>query len=383
MARKIAVEIVGDSRSLERAFDRSAKAATSFNRTVTKSSTDTAASFRPLLADIQRLQGELAKSEGDLATIEADRQQRLGGMARAATIAAGGVFALSRVFTGLGEGIAEAQGEESDFTQGLKNMGGAMGNLLTFDLAGLFKDLNQETKISTAQADQFVQRLAIVDKAARFAAAGMDEEAAAIADATAKQLAFINAIRGMEFAQRTFNVAIVDGVQALVEYKGAVDDLAGPRGPGARIFETPFRREGMPTLPPLSPSQRRELELIGAQELERLPLLRDRLQQLNGQMADFNGNQQQRLTIVTRIANTEREIATVLEAEAARQASAARAAAALAKQREAERQRRAREAREAAARALQQRQFRAIGLGPGGEEVIPGAANLRKQLTAA
>ena len=53
MARKIGVEIVGDSRQLERAFDRSARSAKQFQREIDKTSRST----RGFLTRSRRLPG--------------------------------------------------------------------------------------------------------------------------------------------------------------------------------------------------------------------------------------------------------------------------------------------------------------------------------------
>ena len=106
---------------------------------------------------------------------------------------------------------------------------------------------------------------------------------------------------------------------AIVTFKGAVDDLAAcrPRRTPSAAPPSPRRRRFHDDLPPLSPSQRRELDLIGKEGTERLPLLQDGLRQLNNQMADFHGNQEQRLKILTNIKNTEAEIAAIYADQAA------------------------------------------------------------------
>ena len=136
MARKLEVEIVGDSRSLERAFDRSAKSATGFNR-------------------------EMAGAEQSLVRVGAARGKALGGI-RLAGIGLGAGVAIStatRSVAELRDGLKVSGEEAETFTGRLRNMGAA---ILGGDLVGTFRAMTKETQ-SFTQAQ--VEAIAVLPEA--------------------------------------------------------------------------------------------------------------------------------------------------------------------------------------------------------------------------
>lgn len=211
-----------------------------------------------------------------------------------------------------------------------------------------------------------------------------------------KYLALRNAIATAEIATDRLNDSVARlGQQfltqsgAVVTFKGAVDDLTRA-GRGEAVFgnvPSQTQRIPRPTIPPLSPSQRRELDLIGREGTARLAGLRDRELQLQNQIKRGNINQEQRLRILTNLRQTEAEIAAILRDQAesrraaseaaARQAATARETA----RREAEAARaRAEQAAQDRRSALIRSQFLRLGLDASGDPVTPGVPNLRKRV---
>jgi hypothetical protein len=120
MARRLEVEIVGDSRSLERAFDRSAKSASGFN-------------------------AELAGTEQRMVRVGAARGKAVAGL-RIAGVGLAAGFAISTATRAVAE-LREAlvvTGEEAETTTGrIRNISAA---LLGGDLIGAYQAWTKETK---------------------------------------------------------------------------------------------------------------------------------------------------------------------------------------------------------------------------------------------
>ena len=317
MARKIEVQITGDSTGLKAAFDDSARGARQFNGTL-NSTTE----------ELRRL--------GRTGGPRFWRQLTAGALGGAAN-----VFALSQALDQFGKASEKAFGEEARATQFFKDTSSAFESLVHLDVVGFFEATINATESAGVKAR---------------------EHAAAVAKQEEELTKLRVATEAVEFITRKYNNTIVDGIHYLVAFKGAVDDLArGPRV--AEIYGDLPAIPARPVLRPLSPSQRRELGLIGVEGTARIPGLQNRLRQLNNQLRAGNLANETRLRISENIRNTEAEIAGIYKTQAAAQRAAAREAA-----------ERARRAREAAAEAEQARQLRVIA-GP-----IPTPANLRRQL---
>ena len=171
--------------------------------------------------------------------------------------------------------------------------------------------------LSTTKAVQENQKFADVSRAA---GGVTKEQAKALLDeAAALELAATNTGRLLDETDRLGRLFVTQS-GALVRFTGYVDDLVrvGRGEPRDTGTPTPMPTPYQAPLMPLSPSQRREIALIGAEAMERIPLLQDRLQQLNNMLKAGNVTNKERLTITTNIANTEKEIAGIYEDQAAK-----------------------------------------------------------------
>lgn len=368
MARKVEVEIDGDSRGLKRAFDESAHDAQRFSGQVEKSNQDIRRDNDKTASSFQRL-----RAEGRETLSGRGFRQAAGG----ALAVAGGAFALTTALDAASVASAHLTGENSDMTHGLADATKGFRSLLSLDFEGFFQATQggaTRTKKALDDYNKTIDDVNDSEAALRIAtaaeAAGFDEAANAIRHHVAELKVAAATTMALEFAQRQYNQTVIDGTTYLVEYKGAHDAAMNPTG---QTTTPVYGATGRRTLPDLSPSQRRELDLIGSEGTARIPLLNDRLRQLNKQMADFHGNQEQRLAILGRIRDTEKEIAGIYQTQADKRKTQA-------EQDRQEAQERAKRARELAAEREQARQFRLIGLSASGGEIVPGEANLRRQL---
>jgi hypothetical protein len=132
MPRRIEVEITGDSRGLERAFDRSAKAAQNFNRKVVSSRP----AFDPLLKDVEELRRRADRLAGREEEIHQDRQRRMQELAGTAAIAGGAVFGVARAFEEAAELSKMFAGENAQVTKSLNNISKAATALTHLDPSG-------------------------------------------------------------------------------------------------------------------------------------------------------------------------------------------------------------------------------------------------------
>lgn len=346
MPRRIMVEIVGDSSKLERAFARSAKSAQRFNQAVGASTV------------VRRRKEETAATKSAIAADEElirVRSKRAAGIGpfrfAGAGLAAGlGLVAATQAVRELGASL-EQTGEEAFTVQGrIKNMVAA---LTSGDLVGATKALIrqpetlEELGISAAYSTKQMAALQDVadgttaSLAAQAVTAGGDlrpaferldeivkaagtdnkELARQLLEARHSALVLSAGVNSLSDYMATLATGIRTATGELVAFKGAADDVAGMRGPGARLYETPYQRPGRPTRKPLSPSDRRELGLIGQEGTERLPGLRARLTELNNMLKNLHQSYQQRLKTLTNIRNTEAEIAGIVAQQSSERAS--------------------------------------------------------------
>jgi hypothetical protein len=164
VARRLEVEIVGDSRSLERAFDRSARSARSFSQ-------------------------EMAGAERNLVKVGAARGKALGGL-RIAGVGLAAGFAISSTTRAVSElsGALEVTGEEAEtFTGRIRNMA---AEILRGDLVGAFIAMTRETKNFT-QAQ--IEAIAVLPRATDIYSKLLPDVKQS-AEATAAALAAIPAI---------------------------------------------------------------------------------------------------------------------------------------------------------------------------------------------
>jgi hypothetical protein len=379
MARKVDVEIDGDPRGLKRAFAESSQDAQEFSRDVGRANERIRRDNQETATSFQNL-----RSQGRETLSGRGFRQAAGG----ALAVVGGAYALTTALDAAGVAAGKFTGENSELTHGLNDAAKGFHSLLTLDAKGFFdatQGATQRSQKALADYDKGLtdanQSTAALKIATAAEAAGFDEAAGSIR----RHVALLNSAQAatdaLAFSQRGFNQTVIDGTTYLVEFKGAHDAAMNPTGQ-PQLYGADAGKTGRKTLVPLSPSQRRELDLIGQEGVERIPELSDRLRQLNGQMEHFNGNQEQRLAILTRIRETEKEIAGIYKTQADARKAAREAAERQAEQDRKEAQARAKKARELAAEREQARQFRLIGLSATGGEIIPGEGNLRKQLDA-
>lgn len=316
MARPINVEITGDSRKLDKAFQDAASSAQSFNQALAS------------------------------------------GAARGLAIGAG-LFAAGSAANTAGDAFKFFAGRSTETSNALTDLGDVLRNpTRLFEVLARQTERNRqtlETLAGTVRDANSATRLLTLANAAQ--SMGLDDLADKYREQAAALTAAAAATAAADFAQREYNVTVLDGVNALVAFKGAADDMAGMRGVG--LAET-IRRTPTPGRPSqglfLTPSERREIALLGAQGLKRIPLLQDRVAQLNAQLERGVKSHAAFERISERIARTQAEILEI-------QQTANREAA-----------ERARLAREAAQKAELAREL-GIVRGP-----IPTPVNLRRQL---
>ena len=415
--RKLIVTILGDDTSFQRALTRSSAAASRFSRDVNRklgSGVSVGRNFDPLLRSTRELRGEADQLGRKLSTME-------GGFAGAGTAADGAAGSLTKFVARAGLlGVAvttayhasrslsdalETTGEEAFTATGrLKNFGSA---LLSGDIVSGIQALTKMPKTldeagisateATARYNDFKR---IVQSDVGGSLRRVAEQAVTLVDnirsAQAASDALADAVGRVGTAFRDING------QAVI-FKGHVDDLGGLRGPGlVEQINTNLEANRFPRFPtplkPIGPTAKNAAAQILAQargdlpELLRLQIVeRDRLAKA---LAISHGNVEQRTKLNAELTQaraavigTQKAIEQNAAAEKASAEAAAKAAAAAAKAR-ADEARRAREAAEALRRRIaderrareQIRQFRALGLGPTGEAMVPGVENLLKRI---
>ena len=136
MARKIEIEILGDSSSLEKAFQRSAKAAQKFQQGVS-----TRGGLKTQARDVRAI----VAAEKDLIRVRARRASSLGPLRFAGVGAAAGVglFAATQAVRQLGESMETTGAEAFTATGRLKNFVSA---LTSGDLIGAAQAIGRQAK---------------------------------------------------------------------------------------------------------------------------------------------------------------------------------------------------------------------------------------------
>jgi hypothetical protein len=329
VARPVYVEIIGDSRDLERAFDRSARSAQEFSR--------------------------------DLAV-------------RTAGITAG-VVALTQGLEGAASASAALFGENAELSRGLAAASKGFSSLARGDFEGFMEATRAATERTRQSVDEYLKTITSTSQQSNALALAARLEAQGFEEAGAQIRSYLNELRTTEQTQRKFNQTMIDGQSALVKFTGAVDDLNRARG-AAAIAAVP------PTVPEvafLTPAQRTQIELIGQTGLQRIPELQQLLRDYNAELKTAIALGEDEYAIRSAIASTEAEIAAIREADRKARAAEAERLRREAERRQREAAERARRARELAKAREQARQFRLIGLGPTGEAPIPTIPNLQRQ----
>jgi hypothetical protein len=430
--RKLVVSIVGDDTSLQKTLNKSIASLNKFGKEAAKATRPSQVSVAPqmqgLLDDVRKMQSrntDLAKREADAVELASKRSTAgLGRMAATAGIASLAITATYQASQQLQQAL-RVTGEEAFTTSGkIRNFSAALLNMdivggvqaLTAapktleDLGFSFTELKNRMSALQVVAGDVAPSIAPISPAA--AGAGDDlrdfGKAADEAGTSSSKLAreAINLVQSILAAEQAQS-ALADSVSRLgtafrtaagdaVFFKGAVDDAAGPRGPGGvDAINVALEAARGPTSGRLAreigPTARNANAQILAQANQELDALL-KLQQaefvrLTRAVANSTGNRQQRIALNRELAlaeaaviGTQRQIKE--NADAARKAAAAAEKAARA---EAEATRKAdaaaAKARREAQQAIEQaRQFRAIGLSPEGNKPTPTIGNLQKQL---
>lgn len=364
MARKIEVLITADATQAEQEFDRAGQAARRYGNE-TQTATD------------KELRGITKVAAG---------RKSFGAFRAGATIVGSG-FLAARTLQGTGAAIGQIAGETNQFATALGDAGDAAMALTTLDIAGFISAVGASSRRTRDSLDQYAAGITDVNSAEKdlqlaeaAAAMGFDKQAQAIRDQVQAAKLAKATTDALDFSQRQFNQTVIDGTNYLVAYKGAHDAAMNPTAqPQIYGGATADPRKRLPTQGLfLSPSERRENELIALQGTARVPLLRDRIKDLTAQRegVKLHANYAR---ISNEIASTEAEIAAIKTSQNASDKAAAAAAAAEADRLRRDAAERARIQREAATAAEQRRQFQLIGLSPEGDQPTPTAANLRRQ----
>lgn len=356
-SNRIVVDIIGNDSSFQAALARSQASASRFGSSVTRSlgsggGVSVAAQFDPLLARVRETQTRSDELSRKLSTLDDGFQDTAGGarqlsgglvpMIGRIGLVTFGINAAYQASQHLADAL-EATGNEA-FTSGgkLRNFGAALlkGDLVggiealkaapkTFDELGISitRARNAVEGLSAAQdnLDEFPQAKQLVRNVLDVVAA--EDAAQHSADALADSVARL----GQVFRDSTGQAVI---------FKGAVDDLGGPRGPGAvdqinaALELERAGRQGAPPQRPLGPASRNANALIVAQsnqdldEVLRLQTVqRDKLSKA---IENSHGNVKQRQTLarnyavaVAAVATTQQQIKAQNDAEAKAAADAA------------------------------------------------------------
>ena len=337
--------------------------------------------LEPLLANVRKMKDEAGELDERLSKVGSGST-----VVRAAKLGAG-FFALGAALEGAGAGLEAVQGHASETSNSLNDAGKAIQSLITLNPAGFFEAVGARAKRTREEferlgkgledANDATRKLDLANTAARI---GLEDVAKKLREEAAAATAAATSVRALEFAQREFNVTVIDGVSALVAFKGAADDVGGLRGPTLAESITVPTPAGRRSLRPLSPSERREVELLAREGGARLPGLRDRLSQLQGADPRTHAGL---LRNRERIAQTEREISGILKDQARARQAAAEAAARDAEAARREAAERARLARETSCVAGADQTVPADRPESSGGEITPTTGNLFKQLDAA
>lgn len=385
--RQLIVKIVGDDKSLQAAFARSTASTKAFASNVNRSlsgGVSVGKSFDPLLGRVKESQARADELSKRLAALDDTAAgggvDKLGAGLGAVALRAGiATVAINATYQGARhlQDALQATGAEAFTTEGkLRNLA---ASLLSGDVVGGLQALRAQPKtledlgISAVEASNRMAALSTVAHAnvdALREQSGQSDEGAARwnaytqavdeAGTGSKRLAqeLINQVAAIQAADNAQN-ALADSTSRLgsifrtstgdaVAFKGAVDDIAGPRGPGlvdqinAAFEQSRGGRFGRPAGRPIGPSARNAAAQTVAQasgdlnELLRLQKIeRDRAAKA---FENSHGNVKQRTRLNQALAasraaviTTERAITAQGEAEAKAAEAARKAAAAAAK----------------------------------------------------
>ena len=412
--RKLQVEIIGDASSFQAAMRTASASATQFGQTVEtklgRSTVSVADKFQPLLSQTRQMQDQASALSRRLDAMGAAASESaapgLGSVIAKAGIATIAISALYQASQHLQQAL-KVTGAEAFTTGGkLRNFA---ASLTSGDIVGAVQALAaqpktlQEAGISAEEATIHYRAFKQEADNVSGSMGNLAREAVKLVEA---QNAAQNAADSLADYVSRLGTAFETSTGQAVTFKGAVDDLAGMRGPGGvnqinLALRANRRARQERAFTPIGPTAKNEAAQIVAAATGDLPALlrlqvvaRDRLQKAVD--ASIHKTLQARQELNQKLAQARAAVITTQHAINQQAAADAAAAAAAEKARQAEAKRRAAEAaalrkqlaeqarnrRLAQLAAEQARQFRAIGLTPGGQELAPTAASLRRQFAA-
>lgn len=272
--RKLVVEIVGDDRSFQQALTRSTAAAQTFTRNVNtamgRRPVSVGASFDPLLTDMRRMREQADGLDQRLSQVG----EGFEGAGRSAGVLGSGLLGVIGKASAVGFAISAAYQASQSLQDALKATGteaftttGRLENfaaaLLNTDLIGAFQALRAQPKtlddlgISVTEASN---RLEALQKVADGTAVRLRDQGTGANESGEELQRYSDIVREAGTGNRELAQQLIDQVAALraaenaqsaladsvarlgtvfrdvtgqaVLFKGAVDDLGGPRGPG-------------------------------------------------------------------------------------------------------------------------------------------------------
>lgn len=314
--RKLIVSIIGDDSSFQAALVKSEASAKAFGRNMSSTlgrstKVSSGQSFGPLLDDVKRMQGETAKLSDRLQEVGPAAVSMRAGIGPAAALTFG-VTAAYQASRQLSASLKTTGSEAFTTTGKLKNFGAA---LFSGDILGGIKAIAATPKtfedlgISVNEAEK---RLKDFELIARSADGALGELGRSVVSAVASYRAAINSQDALADSVARLGTVFRDATGQAVLFKGAVDDLGGPRGPGAvdqinAALEQERRgRQKAGPLKPLSPSDRNQNAIVIAQangdldEVLRLQIIeRDKVSKI---LAQSDGNVKQRQALASSLA---------------------------------------------------------------------------------
>jgi soluble cytochrome b562 len=341
--RKLVVSIIGDDRSLQAAFARSSAAASKFDKTVKSKigrGVSVSGNFKGLLDDTKAMQAEADELSKRLENVGKAGEKAAPGLATVGARAGALGLAFTAAFQGsqkLGD-LLDVTGAKAFTTAGrFQNFGASLARL---DIVGAIAGLSNVPKT-----------LDDIGISANNAAIHIEDfkklsESGFAADLGRQGLQLVASLKAAEDASDALadstarlGQAFRDSTGKAVTFKGAVDDLGGPRGPGlVDQINTNLEANRFPKFPkplkPLGPTAKNQAAQTLAQANEDLPELmrlqkvdRDRLAKA---LAGSQGNVKQREALnqqfaVAKAAVIGTEKAIKAQADAAKDSAAAAA----------------------------------------------------------
>lgn len=353
--QRIVVDIIGNDSSFQAALARSQASASKFGSSVSRSlgggGVSVAAQFDPLLARVRESRARAEELSQQLSGLGDGFEESAGGARAFSNGLAGMIGRVGLVTFGINAAYQASQhlsdalkstGSEAFTTTGkLKNFGSA---LLSGDLVGGVEALRampktfDEIGISVTRARNLLEGLGTVDLGS--VSSDVRNLIKSVQDVVAAQDAAQNSADALADSVARLGTVFRDSTGQAVLFKGAVDDLGGPRGPGAvdqinaALELERAGRQGAPPQRPLGPASRNANALIVAQanqdldEVLRLQTIqRDKLAKA---IENSHGNVKQRQELarnyalaVAAVTTTQRQIKAQNDAEAKAAADAA------------------------------------------------------------